>query len=101
MVAPMMAVMLWSMRSMFPSKLLNGMTVAGAALVFIGSFAAMHAGRLGDVQFLKSMIPHHSSAILMCEQSALSDPEIIALYKTIVESQSNEIARMQQMLRRY
>jgi hypothetical protein len=30
------------------------------------------------------MIPHHSGAILMCEQAALTDPDIVALCRQIV-----------------
>jgi uncharacterized protein (DUF305 family) len=32
------------------------------------------------------MIPHHSGAILMCEQSNLTDPEIISLCDEIVQT---------------
>ncbi len=35
----------------------------------------MQAG-IGDKEFLRSMIPHHSGAILMCEQATLTDPEM-------------------------
>jgi uncharacterized protein (DUF305 family) len=37
----------------------------------------------------------------MCEESALSDPDIIALCKTIVRSQKDEIAQMEQILARH
>jgi uncharacterized protein (DUF305 family) len=55
---------------------------------------------VGDRQFLRSMIPHHSGAILMCEQASLTDPEITALCRDIVESQRAEIAKMQALLAR-
>lgn len=102
MVAPMAIVMLVGMRSMFPSKRLNVAIGVGAAVVFAVSFIAMRTqAAVGDEQFLRSMIPHHSGAILMCEQSAITDPEILALCKQIVESQKAEIAQMQAMLERY
>jgi uncharacterized protein (DUF305 family) len=44
------------------------------------------------------MIPHHSAAILMCEQSKLSDPEVIALCDKILATQKEEIAQMQALL---
>jgi uncharacterized protein (DUF305 family) len=47
------------------------------------------------------LIPHHSSAILMCEQSAITDPEIIELCEEIVQSQEEEIAEMENILTRY
>lgn len=48
---------------------------------------------IGDTQFLRSMIPHHSGAILMCQEASL-DPQLIALCKQIVTSQQEEIATM-------
>jgi uncharacterized protein (DUF305 family) len=56
---------------------------------------------VGNEQFLHSMIPHYSSAILMCEQSSITDQEIADLCDQIVESQREEILQMQQILRRY
>lgn len=47
------------------------------------------------------MIPHHSSAILMCQESELSDPEIVMLCEEIVKSQEEEIAQMKAILARY
>lgn len=64
MVAPMAVVMLVGMRSMFPSARLNLVIGVGAAAVFIASFIAMRTqAGVGDEQFLRSMIPHHSCAI--------------------------------------
>jgi uncharacterized protein (DUF305 family) len=51
-----------------------------------------------DRQFLKSMIPHHAGAILMCEQSKSRDPEIQQLCSEIISSQRAEIAQMKAML---
>jgi uncharacterized protein (DUF305 family) len=101
MVAPMAAVMLLAMRSMFPSRRMNVMILLGAAAVFAASFAGMRTqAAIGDAEFLRSMIPHHSGAILMCEQARLSDPEIIALCRDIVLGQSKEIAQMKAILAR-
>jgi uncharacterized protein (DUF305 family) len=47
------------------------------------------------------MIPHHSGAILMCERASVTDPEIVALCRSITESQQKEIAQMQAILQRY
>ncbi len=102
MVAPMAVVMLVAMRSMFPSRRVNVSIVAAAAVVFIASFFAMRTqAAVGNEQFLRSMIPHHSGAVLMCEQSAITDPEIKGLCQQIVKSQEEEIAQMQAILKRY
>jgi len=53
-----------------------------------------------DIQFLRSMIPHHSSAILMCQEAHTSDPEIKDLCKSIIASQQSEIDQMKNILDR-
>jgi uncharacterized protein (DUF305 family) len=101
MVAPMAVVMLAAMRSMFPSRRVNLFVVAVAVLAFTASFAAMRTqAAVGDREFLRSMIPHHSGAILMCREAAITDPEIVALCRQIVESQQKEIAQMNAILQR-
>lgn len=101
MVAPMAVVMLVAMRSMFPSRRANGLIIGAAVLVFVASFAAMRTqAAVGDREFLRSMIPHHSGAILMCREAAITNPEIVALCEQIIESQQREIAQMTAILRR-
>jgi uncharacterized protein (DUF305 family) len=64
-------------------------------------FVAMRTqAGIGDREFLRSMIPHHSGAILMCREAAITDPELVALCKDIVRSQTAEIAQMEAMLHR-
>lgn len=101
MVAPMVVLMIVAMRDMFPSKRLNALLLAGSAIAFFGGFALIRTQTtIGDTAFLRSMIPHHSGAILMCEQASLSDPELVALCGQIIRSQREEITRMEAMLAR-
>ena len=101
MVTPMAILMLWFMRSMYPSRKLNLAIVGGAAAVFVLAFVGMRTqAGVGDKEFLRSMIPHHSGAILMCEQASIRDPEIIALCDRIIRAQDDEIAQMQAILKR-
>jgi uncharacterized protein (DUF305 family) len=101
MVAPMTIIMLVSMRSMFPSQRLN-MIIGGVAVaVFVFGFVAMRTqAGIGNAEFLRSMIPHHSGAILMCEKASITDPEILALCQEITKSQSQEITQMEAILAR-
>jgi hypothetical protein len=101
MVTPMALFMLFGMWDMFPSKRLN-LGIAGAAiLVFVASFFAMRTqSGVGNEQFLLSMIPHHSGAILMCEKASITDPEIRRLCNGIIESQQREIDQMEAILER-
>lgn len=101
MVAPMAVLMLILMRSMYQNKRANRAIGLGAVVIFAASFYAMRSqAAIGDKEFLRSMIPHHSGAVLMCEQASISDPEIIALCGEIVRSQEAEIAQMKAILDR-
>lgn len=102
MLSPMAMLMLVLMGGMLPNKNLNMVLLVGFGLLFAG---ALWLGRaetfVGNEQFLKAMIPHHSRAILVCEQASITDPEIVQLCRQIIESQRREITQMQQMLTRY
>lgn len=87
------------MGSMYENRKLNTFLFIGFSLLFVGSFLlARTQTPVGNDQFLRSMIPHHSSAILMCEESAITDPQIIELCGEIVEAQVREINEMKQIL---
>lgn len=102
MVAPMVVIMLvGAMRSMFPNKKLNYILVGSfAAVFFLGWWLIRAQYPIGDAQFLRSMIPHHSGAILMCQESELTDPEIIKLCDGIIKGQKQEIDQMKAILER-
>lgn len=101
MVAPMAMVMLFVMRGMYQNAKLNAILYVVFAGMFIVSFAlARSQTPVDNTQFLRSMIPHHSSAIVMCEQSSITDPEIIELCGEIVQTQKDEIAQMKAILER-
>ena len=101
MVAPMVILMLFFMSHMYEKKQFNmwlyGLSI-GAFLVFF--LFIRNQVFIGNTQFLRSMISHHSSAIVMCERSTISDPEIIELCGEIVETQKEEIHQMKQILQR-
>ncbi|HXG81767.1 MAG TPA: DUF305 domain-containing protein [Sphingomicrobium sp.] len=99
--APMAAVMLFTMRPMYPGKRLNSLLYLGFALVFVLSFVGIRDQSLvGDDQFLRSMIPHHSGALLMCREASIQDAEIKRLCEGIIASQSAEIEQMKAIQRR-
>ncbi len=101
MVAPMVVLMVLAMKHMFPSRTANVALLAVSALAFLGCYALIRTQTtIGDTQFLRSMIPHHSGAILMCREAKLSDPEIIALCERIKRSQAEEIDQMKAILAR-
>ena len=104
MASPMGILMLLMMGTMYRNRRLNAVLYAAFALIFILSFAAIRAqGLVGDRQFARAMIPHHSGAILMCERAAIRDPELKYIcFKPngIIESQVREIAELRAILER-
>ena len=99
--APMAAVMLLTMRQMYPNRKLNAVLYGGFAAVFVLSFLGIREQSLvGDRQFLRSMIPHHSGAVLMCAKAKITDSEIRALCQGIISSQTSEIDQMKAILNR-
>jgi hypothetical protein len=87
------------MRHMYPDRSRNVVVVALSLLVLgVSWFGIRQQWGVGDRQFLRSMIPHHSGAILMCGNATVTDARIRALCGEIESSQQREIALMQQLL---
>ena len=99
--APMGSLMLIMMGGMYKNKRLNMALHAIFALVLVLSFLATRQQWLvGDKQFLRSMIPHHSGAILMCREATIRDAEIKRLCEEIIPAQQREIDEMKQIMAR-
>jgi uncharacterized protein (DUF305 family) len=99
MTAPMVVIELIVMRAMYHDRKRNA-TIIGASLVAgIAAFMLIRVqAGISDRQFLRSMIPHHASAILMCEQAPIQDAEIRSLCERIRASQQAEINQMRAKL---
>jgi uncharacterized protein (DUF305 family) len=96
----MVVIELVVMRAMYQSGKLNALIIAGSIVAGILLFVFIQQQTVvGDRQFLRSMIPHHSAAILMCESASIEDPEVTKLCEGIVSSQQAEINQMRGMLR--
>ena len=102
MATPMGVLMILMMGMMYRDRRLNLVLYATFATIFALSFYAMRDQSLvGDRQFLRAMIPHHSGAILMCRRASIEDQRIRDLCfrpNGIVDSQLREIAQMERML---
>ena len=95
MTAAMVIIELTLMGTMYENKWLNVVIIAAGVIALGGSLLFIRTQTLiSDTQFLRSMIPHHASAILMCEKASIEDPEIKELCKTIIASQQSEIDLM-------
>lgn len=90
------------MRHMFPSEAANIALIVAAMVAFFGSFALIRTQTtIGDSAFLRSIIPHHSGAILMCREARLSDPQVIRLCESIKHSQRQKIDQMKAIFARH
>lgn len=99
MAAPMMIIEILLMRSMYMNKQLNLVIIGFSALALVAFYMSIRKQAfVSDKQFLKSMIPHHAGAILMCENANIQDPEIKKLCEEIIASQQREIAQMKAKL---
>ncbi|MGE0880909.1 MAG: DUF305 domain-containing protein [Acidimicrobiia bacterium] len=101
MVAVMPVLMMIFMSHMFRNLRANVAIALVAVAVFVFSFVAIRQQVfVGDRQFLRSMIPHHSIAVKTCKYAHLGDQEIKDLCKEIIESQEREITQMKQIIER-
>jgi hypothetical protein len=101
MTAPMVVISLTVMGMMYPNKRRNAILIVVSIIAALVLFAFIQKQAfIGDKQFLRSMIPHHSGAITMCEEAPISDPEIKDLCETIVSTQQEEINQMRAILER-
>lgn len=101
MIAPMAISMMLFMWGMYENKKINYMILGSALIIFIGTLTMLRNQTLiADVQWMKAMIPHHSSAIMVSQKAHLQDPEAQKLAQDIIEAQKREIAQMQAMIER-
>ena len=101
MVSPMAVLMLLMMAKMYPDKKRNVLIIAGSVVVFgLMLFLLRTQTFVADKQYMKAMIPHHSSAIMTSKHAAITDPELKKLSEEIIRSQEQEIAQMKAILAR-
>jgi hypothetical protein len=101
MTAPMVLIELLLMRDMYQNKRLNAGISVGGAVALVGFFVLIREQiGISDKQFLRSMIPHHAGAILMCEKAPIEGAQIKELCKSIIVSQQREIDQMKDMMKK-
>ncbi len=97
--AMMTAVMLAFMLGMYRNKTVNGAIFGGATVVFVVAlYLARSQATIGDVAYMKAMIPHHSIAILTSTRAKITDPRVRALADSIIAAQNREIRQMEALI---
>ncbi len=98
--AMMAVVMLAFMLGMYRNKTVNGAIFGGAAVVFaVALYLARSQSTIGDVAYMKAMIPHHSIAILTSSRAQITDPRVRSLADSIIAAQVREIREMEALIR--
>lgn len=99
MTAPMVMIEMVVMGAMYQNKKINMVIIAAGLIALIVFWMLIRQQTaITDKQFLRSMIPHHAGAILMCEKASLQDTQIKELCRTIISGQQAEIDQMKALL---
>jgi uncharacterized protein (DUF305 family) len=97
--AAMAAIMLAFMQHMLDNRRANVGIFVGSALVFILAIWLVRSQTtVGEVSYMRAMIPHHSIAILTSERAQITDPRVRELADQIIQNQREEIAEMRVLL---
>lgn len=97
--AAMAIVMLIFMLAMYPNKVINFAIFSGAGAVFaICLWLVRSQATVGEVSWMKAMIPHHSIAILTSERATIKDPRVRKLADEIIKAQRKEIDEMKVLI---
>ena len=101
-IAAMAIIMFVAMRNMYQNKKKNIAIVLGSIVLFVGALGLVRDQKstVGDILWMKAMIPHHSIAILTSERADIQDPEVKKLAEDIIKAQEKEIAEMKAMIKR-
>ncbi|MCG9791462.1 DUF305 domain-containing protein [Flavobacterium algicola] len=101
-IAAMAVIMLSLMMGMYKNKKKNAAIFLGSAILFSSALFLVRTQKpiIGDVLWLKGMIPHHSIAIMTSERADIKDPEVKKLADDIIKAQKKEIQEMKLMIKR-
>lgn len=101
-ISAMALIMFFFMKNMYKNKKKNIGIVLGSILLFFGALGLVREQKstIGDVLWMKAMIPHHSIAILTSGRADIKDPEVKKLAEDIIKAQRKEIEEMKTMIKR-
>ncbi|SMG48618.1 DUF305 domain-containing protein [Arenibacter troitsensis] len=101
-ISAMAIIMFVAMRNMYRNNKKNIAIVLGSLVLFTTALTLVRiqAPIIGDVLWMKAMIPHHSIAILTSERADIADPEVKRLAEDIIKAQKKEIEEMKAMITR-
>jgi hypothetical protein len=99
--AAMAIVMIGFMWGMYRSRRANiGIVVAGVAVFGLALWLVRSQQTVGDISYMRAMIPHHSIAIMTSERAHIKDPDVRKMADRIIDAQVREIAEMKRHIMR-
>lgn len=99
MTTAMIIIELIIMREMYSNKKLNiSILLISTGIMVFSFFGIREQIGVGNKEFAKGMIPHHSAALLMSSKANLTDPDLIQLKDSILSTQQREIELMKSKL---
>ncbi len=97
--AVMAVIMLSFMLSMYQKKRINIAIYIGSLVVFaLTLWLVRSQATVGDAEYMKAMIPHHSIAIMTSERAQITDPRVRKLADEIIAAQRREISEMKYLI---
>ncbi|MBK3757388.1 DUF305 domain-containing protein [Stutzerimonas frequens] len=97
--AVMAVIMLSFMLSMYQKKRINIAIYIGSVVVFaLTLWLVRSQATVGDAEYMKAMIPHHSIAIMTSERAQITDPRVRKLADEIIAAQRREISEMKYLI---
>ncbi len=100
-ISAMAVIMLLFMLNMYRNKKKNIAIILGSLILFTSALTLVRTQiPVGDVLYMKAMIPHHSIAILTSKRADIKDPEVRILADEIIKAQEKEIAEMKALIKR-
>ncbi|AVF04190.1 MULTISPECIES: DUF305 domain-containing protein [Devosia] len=97
--AVMAVIMLAFMWTMYKRHAVNFAIIAGAIAVFAGSlFLVRSQALVGDTDYMRAMIPHHSIAVLTSTNANIRDARVRELADEIIAAQIREIDEMKALI---
>lgn len=98
-ISAMAVIMLSLMLNMYKNKKKNIAIYVGSLILFVSALGLVRTQiPIGDVLYMKAMIPHHSIAILTSRRADIDDPEVRELADGIIKAQVKEIAEMKKLI---
>lgn len=99
-ISAMSLIMFFAMHKMYRKVRKNTTIILGSVVLFISALALVRIQKsiVGDVLWMKAMIPHHSIDILTSERVEIKDPAVEKLANEAIEAQSRKVQEMNIMI---